>query len=39
MLKRVLFVGVLLLCATPAIGKDLHCTPKGGCSDQIRVPW
>lgn len=30
---------IFFFTATPAIAKDLHCTPKGGCSDQIRVPW
>lgn len=39
MLKRVLFVGVLLLCATPATAKDLVvCDRKGNCHEGIR-PW
>lgn len=38
MLKRVLFVGVLLLCATPATAKDRVICGRGGCHEGIR-PW
>lgn len=38
-MSKILVAVAILFVATPAIGKDLHCTPKGGCSDQIRVPW
>jgi len=38
-MRKILVTVAILFVAAPTTAKDLHCTPKGGCSDQIRVPW
>jgi hypothetical protein len=38
-MRKIILCLALVFTAAPAVAKDLHCTPRGGCSDQIRVPW